>query len=144
MVKNEHLLRASLVSFAVRTISGCGWGCDSSPGSVAPTFVAGSEALAQPGVPPCYDDQTLGDLLDQKNVSWKYDTGTIGTFDGGFPYEDGFAKLIWTRSSPIWLRAASRSFPNEATIRRRFGWIGDCEGNRVERWEPPRVVDPKI
>jgi len=45
------------------------WGCDSSSGALAPSFVPGSETLLQPGFPPCYDYQTLGDLLDQKNVS---------------------------------------------------------------------------
>ena len=58
------------------------WGCDSSAGATAPSFVPGSETLAAPGGPPCYDYQTLGDLLDAKNVSWKYYSGKVGTADG--------------------------------------------------------------
>ena len=64
------------------------WGCDSSAGATAPSFVAGSETLAAPGGPPCYDYQTLGDLLDAKNVSWKYYTGKVGTADGGISAYD--------------------------------------------------------
>ncbi|MBV8282574.1 MAG: hypothetical protein JO347_11005 [Candidatus Eremiobacteraeota bacterium] len=36
---------------------------------------AGSEATT---MPPCFDHPTLGDLLDAKNVSWKYYTPSIG------------------------------------------------------------------
>jgi len=82
------------------------WGCDSSTGSVAPSFVPGSETLAQPGVPPCYDYQTLGDLLDQKNVSWKYYTGKVGTFDGGISAYDAVQHI---RFGTDWAKNVSTS-----------------------------------
>ena len=64
------------------------WGCDSSAGATAPSFVPGSETLAAPGGPPCYDYQTLGDLLDAKTVSWKYYSGKVGTADGAISAYD--------------------------------------------------------
>lgn len=51
------------------------WGCDSATGTTVPVFGAG-EAEISPGVFPCFDDQTIGDLLDRAHVSWKYYTGS--------------------------------------------------------------------
>ncbi len=50
------------------------WGCDSPPGSTVETLDA-SNAVVSPGPFPCFDYQTLGDLLDAKHVGWKYYTG---------------------------------------------------------------------
>jgi phospholipase C len=50
------------------------WGCDSAPGTTVPIFGAGENEVT-PGVFPCFDDRTIGDLLDQAHVSWKYYTG---------------------------------------------------------------------
>lgn len=51
------------------------WGCDSKPGTTVPVFGAG-ETETFPGVFPCFDDPTIGDLLDRARVSWKYYTGS--------------------------------------------------------------------
>jgi phospholipase C len=56
------------------------WGCDSPIGTLAPTF--GAAETAGSGATPCYDYQTLGDLLSAANVSWKYYSGPPGTIDG--------------------------------------------------------------
>lgn len=56
------------------------WGCDSPAGTLAPTF--GPPETAGPGATPCYDYQTLGDLLDSKGISWAYYSGPPGTIDG--------------------------------------------------------------
>lgn len=50
------------------------WGCDAKPGTTVPTFGAGEEMI-RPGVFPCFDEPTIGDLLDAGHVSWKYYTG---------------------------------------------------------------------
>jgi phospholipase C len=50
------------------------WGCDSKPGTTVPVFGSG-EAEVTPGVFPCFDNPTIGDLLDRAHVSWKYYTG---------------------------------------------------------------------
>lgn len=50
--------------------SGSIWGCDAAPGTLAP--VVGPEGTESPGVFPCFDYQTLADLLDAKGLSWRY------------------------------------------------------------------------
>ncbi|MBV8198843.1 MAG: hypothetical protein JO263_11970 [Candidatus Eremiobacteraeota bacterium] len=50
------------------------WGCDARPGTTVPLFGAG-ETMITPGVFPCFDQPTIGDLLDAAHVSWKYYTG---------------------------------------------------------------------
>lgn len=48
-----------------------GWGCDAGSSSLAPLIGPnGTEVL--PGLPPCFDYQTVADLLDLKGVSWRY------------------------------------------------------------------------
>jgi phospholipase C len=47
-----------------------GWGCDAGSGSTA--ALIGPNGTELPGVPPCFDYQTIADLLDQKGVSWRY------------------------------------------------------------------------
>jgi phospholipase C len=58
------------------------WGCDSPKSAKVGTF---GKKYDDPlvFVSPCFDYQTLGDLLDKKSVTWRYYTGTIGTEDGG-------------------------------------------------------------
>jgi phospholipase C len=53
------------------------WGCDSKPGTTAPVFTTGEEQ-SFPGIFPCVENQTIGDLLDRAGVTWKYYTGAIG------------------------------------------------------------------
>jgi phospholipase C len=50
------------------------WGCDAKPGSTVPIFGEG-ETIVTPGVFPCFEEPTIGDLLDTAHVSWKYYTG---------------------------------------------------------------------
>jgi len=58
------------------------WGCDSSPGTTVD--LVGPNGTDLPGPFPCFDYETIGDLLDDAHVSWKYyapseieDTGYI-------------------------------------------------------------------
>ncbi|MEO6834905.1 MAG: alkaline phosphatase family protein [Candidatus Tumulicola sp.] len=51
------------------------WGCDSKPGTTVPVFGTGEQEIF-PGVFPCFDNPTIGDLLDRAHVSWKYYTGS--------------------------------------------------------------------
>lgn len=50
------------------------WGCDSRPGTTVP--VLNSKGKMVNGPFPCYDYQTLGDLLDQHQLTWRYYTLT--------------------------------------------------------------------
>ena len=58
------------------------WGCDSPPGTTVDLI--GPNGTDLPGPFPCFDYKTVGDLLDDAHVSWKYyapseteDTGYI-------------------------------------------------------------------
>ncbi|HKD61625.1 MAG TPA: alkaline phosphatase family protein [Terracidiphilus sp.] len=46
------------------------WGCDSPSGSGV--SLVGPNGTDLPGPYPCFDYQTIGDLMDQAKVSWKY------------------------------------------------------------------------
>ena len=46
------------------------WGCDAAPGTTA--AVLGPDGTELPGVYPCFDYQTIADLLDEKGVTWRY------------------------------------------------------------------------
>jgi phospholipase C len=46
------------------------WGCDAAPGTLAPLI--GPNGTDLPGVFPCFDYQTMADLLDAKGITWKY------------------------------------------------------------------------
>ena len=50
--------------------TGSTWGCDAEPGTTAPLL--GPDGTELPGVFPCFDYQTVADLLDAKGVIWRY------------------------------------------------------------------------
>jgi phospholipase C len=50
--------------------SGTIWGCDAPAGTTAP--ILGPDGTELPGVFPCFDYQTVADLLDAKGVTWRY------------------------------------------------------------------------
>lgn len=78
------------------------WGCDAKPGTAVPLFGAG-EAMVRPGVFPCFDQPTIGDLLDAGHVSWKYYTGAYdNAVDPTVNIYDAFRKI---RYGPDWERS---------------------------------------
>jgi phospholipase C len=46
------------------------WGCDANPDSTA--ALLGPNGTELPGIYPCFDYETIGDLLDEKGVTWRY------------------------------------------------------------------------
>jgi len=75
------------------------WGCDSAPGTTVPVFGQG-EAEISPGIYPCWDYQTIGDLLDRAHVSWKYYAAQPGTmFDA---WENVYDAIKHVRYGPDW------------------------------------------
>ena len=56
------------------------WGCDAPAGSLVSTFGTGN--AAGPSVFPCFDYQSIADLMIAKNVTWAYYTGEPLTTDG--------------------------------------------------------------
>ncbi|HTX58580.1 MAG TPA: alkaline phosphatase family protein [Verrucomicrobiae bacterium] len=72
------------------------WGCDARKGDTAGTW---GKEYSDPLVYtfPCYDYQTIGDLMTTKGVTWKYYTGAIGTIDGTISAYDAIKHI---RESP--------------------------------------------
>jgi phospholipase C len=54
------------------------WGCDSPSGTTV--ALLGPNGTDLPGVFPCFDYQTMGDLLDNAGVSWRYYAPSVGAF----------------------------------------------------------------
>ncbi len=77
------------------------WGCDAKPGTTVPLFGQG-ETMLTPGVFPCFDQPTIGDLLDAAHVTWKYYTGAYdNATDPTVNVYDAFRKI---RYGPDWQR----------------------------------------
>jgi phospholipase C len=77
------------------------WGCDAKPGTTVPIFGVGEEVIA-PGVFPCFDQPTIGDLLDAGHVSWKYYTGAYNdVVNQAVNVYEAFRKI---RYGPDWRR----------------------------------------
>ncbi len=75
------------------------WGCDSKPGTTVGVFGSG-ETEVNPGPFPCFDYQTLGDLMDKAGVTWRYYTGQIGnTIDAAVNTYDAIQHI---RNGPDW------------------------------------------
>jgi phospholipase C len=77
------------------------WGCDARPGTTVPLFGLG-ETMIRPGIFPCFDQPTIGDLLDAAHVSWRYYTGAYDdATDPAVNIYDAFRKI---RYGPDWER----------------------------------------
>ncbi len=73
------------------------WGCDAKRGTTVPIFGAGERTI-RPGVFPCFDQPTIGELLDAAHVSWKYYTGPYdATTDIAVNIYDAFRKVRYGR-----------------------------------------------
>jgi phospholipase C len=73
------------------------WGCDAPPGTTA--ALVGPEGTDLPGVFPCFDYQTIADLLDAKGISWKY---YAPASDQSFFLLSAFQAIRHIRYGPDW------------------------------------------
>lgn len=74
------------------------WGCDSTPGTTV--SLLGPNGTDLPGSFPCFDYQTIGDLLDNAHVSWKYYAPGDGQ-DKGYIWS-AFDAIKHIRYGPDW------------------------------------------
>ena len=79
-----------------RPVSNYTWGCDDA-GQTAPVILPNGKMGARTST--CFDAPTIGDLLDQNNVSWKFYAPTIGF--GGFEW-DAYDSIQHIRFGPDW------------------------------------------
>lgn len=77
------------------------WGCDAKPATTVPIFGQG-ETTITPGLFPCFDQPTIGDLLDAGHVTWRYYTGAHDELvNRAVNVYDAFRKI---RYGPDWRR----------------------------------------
>jgi phospholipase C len=74
------------------------WGCDAPKGAKVGTFRSAYDDPLK-YVYPCFNYNTIADLMDKKNVSWKYYTGAIGTVDGSISAYDAIRHIRFCNCS---------------------------------------------
>ncbi|MGC1381609.1 MAG: alkaline phosphatase family protein, partial [Candidatus Baltobacteraceae bacterium] len=77
------------------------WGCDAQKGTTTPV-ITNQNKYIQKGPAPCMSYATLRDLLDAKQLSWKYYAPSL--FNGGLAgsYWDPFDAISAVRNGPEW------------------------------------------
>jgi phospholipase C len=76
------------------------WGCDAPQGTTTPLLLKNGQ-VNEDGPAPCLTYNTLRDLLDAKQVSWKYYTPPLlGTLAGA--YWDAYDAISAVRNGPEW------------------------------------------
>jgi phospholipase C len=79
--------------------AGAPWGCDSvSTNTVA---LVGPNGTDLPGVYPCFDFQTMGDLLDARGITWNYYAPSATSSGLGFIWS-AFQAIRHIRFGPDW------------------------------------------
>jgi phospholipase C len=68
------------------------WGCDAAKRVRVDEFGRRYDSPIRQGY-PCYNYQTIADLMDAKGVTWKYYTGAVGTVDGSLSAYDAIQHI---------------------------------------------------
>jgi phospholipase C len=76
------------------------WGCDSPPGTTTSILTVAQKFLPASGPFPCLTYRTLRDLLDAKNLSWKYYSPRINGSTGAV--WNAFDSIKAVRYGPEW------------------------------------------
>jgi phospholipase C len=69
-VAHQYMIAGQSGQASENPSSGSAWGCDAPAGTTV--ALVGPNGTDLPGPFPCFDYQTMGDLLDAKSVSWRY------------------------------------------------------------------------
>ncbi len=77
------------------------WGCDAPPGTVTSLITEQNHYLDNQGPRPCLSYRTLRDLLDTKQLSWRYYAPTVGQSFGGDLW-NAFDVISPVRYGPEW------------------------------------------
>jgi phospholipase C len=88
------------------------WGCDAPLGTTVPVYAANGSST---DVFPCFDYQTLGDLLDAAHQSWRY-YATVGTRLTIEALPDPYDAVRHIRFGPDWSADTVRLQRRSSTI----------------------------
>jgi phospholipase C len=90
------------------------WGCDASSGTTTTVLMTSGQIVVNGGPYPCFTQyKTMADVLDAKNVSWKY---YVEDFNFNSPHFD-FSGLVWDAFDAIAHVRCARFVPPEACSR---------------------------
>ncbi len=87
-----------------------GWGCDGAPGTVTSLISTTLELYPNAGPKPCFSYETMRDLLDAKQISWKY--YAVAFKAGGAGIWSAFDAIDAVRHSREWRQNVTDS-PND-------------------------------
>ena len=106
------------------------WGCDSAPTTTV--ALLGPNGTDLPGPYPCFDYQTIGDILDTKGITWKYYAPGV-TASGGI--WSAFQAIRHIRFGPDW--ASNVVSPNTQVL-------SDIQAGNLAQvtWVVPASVTP--
>ena len=89
-VSHQYIIAAQSAN-VVNNPASLPWGCDAPAGTGVTLMGADGVPYAAPNVAPCFDYQTIGDLLDTAGKSWAYYAPAIADMNTGDP-----AGALWT------------------------------------------------
>jgi phospholipase C len=81
-VAHQYLIAGQSDDADENPTDGDEWGCDSVSGTTV--GLLGPNGTDLPGPFPCFDYQTMADILDAKGVSWHYYSTNVGGQTGGY------------------------------------------------------------
>jgi phospholipase C len=90
----HQYLIAGQSDFASEVPTSGPWGCDAPPGTTVDVMQPNGQEVVGPF--PCFNYQTLGDLLDAANVSWKYYAPALNTTGGLFSAYDAIKHIRYS------------------------------------------------
>lgn len=78
------------------------WGCDASAGTTTALLTTSGKYMGYPAGPfPCFSYRTMRDVLDEKNVGWKYYVPSIHSNKDGQVW-NAFDAIAAVRHGPEW------------------------------------------
>jgi len=79
--------------------NGGAWGCDNTSGGLVAVIIDKKGGESNASVPPCFMAPTLGDIMDQRGVAWRYYAAGKGDFGSDWSAYDSFDDI---RYGPDW------------------------------------------
>lgn len=105
LIRGDSVVETGKAMIDFPTCGSCHWGCDAPPGTITHLITKSSVYIKNPGPFPCSNEfsvtyNTMRDLLDAKDVSWKYYVPPFKTANGKLL---SAFDVIWpVRNGPEW------------------------------------------
>jgi phospholipase C len=98
---HQYMIAGQSAGAAANPNDSGAWGCDSAAGTTV--AMIGPNGTTLPGPYPCFDYQTIADLLDAKGITWRYYApAQSGDANGGGFIWSAFDAIKHIRFGPDW------------------------------------------